>query len=197
MPEAITKQHIGNLPSGPNHTRRALRLLIFVLFFGVSSGTFSPASAGSHEATVTLLKDTEFAGALLGGIKSAKKSIICSYYLFVVHGKSESERIEEELVRAHRRGVEVRVILEKTRQKDRLNEENLHTAALLARGGIKVFFDDPDVVTHLKVTVIDSRYVFLGSHNLTVGALRYNNELSVLIDSPAIAGETLAYLKQL
>jgi len=167
------------------------------LLFGVASGSFCPASAEPHEAAVTLLKDAEFAGALLTGIRNARKSIVCSYYLFVVHGKNESEKVLEELVRARRRGVGVRVILEKTRKKDRLNEENLHTAALLARGGIKVFFDTPDVVTHLKVTVIDGRYVYLGSHNLTEGALRNNNELSVLIDSPEIAGETLSYLNQL
>lgn len=171
--------------------------LLMALLSGIVSGPCYPASAESHEAAVTLLKDSEFVGALLTSIRTARKNIVCSYYLFVVHGKSESETVLEELVRARRRGVMVRVILEKTRQKDRLNEENLHTAALLARGGIKVFFDDPDVVTHLKVTVIDSRYVFLGSHNLTVGALRYNNELSVLIDSPEIASETLTYLNQL
>jgi phosphatidylserine/phosphatidylglycerophosphate/cardiolipin synthase-like enzyme len=177
--------------------RTILRAVLVALLFVFASGPLCPASSESHEATVTLLKDAEFAGALLTGIKNARKSIVCSYYLFVVHGKSESERILDELVRARRRGVKVRVILEKTRQKDRLNEENLHTAALLARGGIKVFFDTPDVVTHLKVTVIDDRYVFLGSHNLTQGALRYNNELSVLMDSPEIAGEILSYLKQL
>ena len=164
----------------------------------VVSGPAWSAAAEHHEAAVTLLKDAEFSGALLNSIRNARKNIVCSYYLFVAHGKSESEKVLEELVRARQRGVEVRVILEKARNnKDRLNEENLHTAALLARGGIKVFFDTPDVVTHLKVTVIDGRYVFLGSHNLTQGALRYNNELSVLIDSPEIAGETLAYLKQL
>ena len=167
------------------------------LLFAVASGPFSPALAEPHEAAVTLLRDAEFAGALFTGIRNARKIIVCSYYLFVVQGKNESQRIVDELIRARRRGVEVRVILEKTRQKDRLNEENLHTAALLARGGIKVFFDDPDVVTHLKVTIIDSRYVLLGSHNLTEGALRRNNELSVLIDSPEIAGETLSYLNQL
>ena len=179
-------------------SRTTLCALLVALLFGVASGPVRPAAAEPHEAGVTLLKDTEFARVLLSGIRNARKTIVCSYYLFVVHGKkNESEKVLEELVRARRRGVEVRVILEKTRQKDRLNEENLHTAALLARGGIKVFFDTPDVVTHLKVTVIDGRYVYLGSHNLTEGALRHNNELSVLIDSPEIAGETLSYLKQL
>lgn len=64
-------------------------------------------------------------------------------------------------------------------------------------GRDQIFFDDPDVVTHLKVAVIDSRYIFLGSHNMTEGSLRQNNELSVLIDSPEIAGESLSYLNQL
>lgn len=176
---------------------RRLCAIILALLAGITALPRPATAADPREAAVTLLKDDAFAGALLGSIRSARKSIVCSYYLFVVRGNNESKKVLEELIRAHRRGVDVRVILEKTRQKDRLNEENLHTAALLARGGIKVFFDDPDVVTHLKVTVIDSRYVFLGSHNLTQGALRLNNELSVLIDSAEIAGETLAYLKQL
>jgi phosphatidylserine/phosphatidylglycerophosphate/cardiolipin synthase-like enzyme len=177
--------------------RTLIRALLAALLLVMASGPAPATAAEPHEASVTLLKDSEFSGALLSGIKTARKSIVCSYYLFVVHGRNESEKVLEELVRARRRGVEVRVILEKTRQKDRLNEENLHTAALLARGGIKVFFDTPDVVTHLKVTVIDNRYVYLGSHNLTEGALRHNNELSVLTDSPELAAETLTYLNQL
>lgn len=176
--------------------RTTLCALWAALLIPISAGPLS-AAAIPREAVVTLLKDTEFTGALLNGIRNARKSIVCSYYLFVVQGKNESVKVLDELIRARRRGVDVRVILEKARKKDRLNEENLHTAALLARGGIKVFFDTPDVVTHLKVTVIDGRYVFLGSHNLTEGALRYNNELSVLIDSSEIAGETLSYLNQL
>jgi phosphatidylserine/phosphatidylglycerophosphate/cardiolipin synthase-like enzyme len=77
-----------------------------------------------------------------------------------------------------------------------LNDENIHIAAPLVRGGIKVFSmtrcRDP-----LKVNVIDSRYMFLGSHFLTEGSLRQNNEFSVLIDSPEIAAETLSYPVQL
>ncbi len=182
--------------TGKNMNRATLYTLLATLLLGIASDP-SLSAAEPHNAGVTLLKDSEFSGTLMSGIKNARKNIVCSYYLFVVQGKNESEKILEELVRARRRGVEVRVILEKSLRKDRLNEENLHTASLLARGGVKVFFDTPEVVTHLKVTVIDGRFVFLGSHNLTQGALRQNHELSVLIDSPEIAGETLAYLNQL
>jgi len=50
---------------------------------------------------------------------------------------------------------------------------------------------------HTKLAVIDGRYTFIGSHNLTQSALKHNNELSVLVDSPAVAESTLNYIKGL
>jgi len=154
-------------------------------------------AADSHEAQVSLLRNQEFEQALLAGIRNARKSITCSYYLFVVHDRNEPSKILDELVRARQRGVKVRVILEKPRHKDQLNEENLHSAALLARGGINVFFDSPSVGTQLKVMVIDGRFVYLGSHNLTQAALRQNNELSLYVESSGLAAEILDYLDKL
>ena len=57
--------------------------------------------------------------------------------------------------------------------------------------------DAPDRTTHAKLVVIDRRYLFVGSHNLTQSALKYNHEVSVRIDSPPLAEEALAYLKSL
>ena len=98
---------------------------------------------------------------------------------------------------ARRRGVDVTVYLEKKRGKDPLMTDNRRTAEALNRGGVKVFFDSPNVTSHAKVVVIDSRFVFLGSHNMTQGALRHNNELSVLIDSHELAAEVRSYLDRL
>src|SRR6266545_2721785 len=140
-----------------------------------------------------LLRNKEYGEALLQGIRDARKSIICSFYLFKIGEESGNRprRIAEELVQARRRGVEVSVILERDngRKKDGLPAENRRTAAFLARGGVNVFFDSPSVVSHLKTVVIDGRYIYLGSHNLTQGALARNNELSVLVDSPEMAAE--------
>jgi phosphatidylserine/phosphatidylglycerophosphate/cardiolipin synthase-like enzyme len=82
-------------------------------------------------------------------------------------------------------------------ERDSLNRDNHETARQLRRGGVKVLFDDPRRTTHVKATVIDDRYVFIGSHNLTHSALSRNNELSVVIDSPELAREVTAYLKDL
>jgi phosphatidylserine/phosphatidylglycerophosphate/cardiolipin synthase-like enzyme len=160
-----------------------------------------PVHAGGSFATrTTLLRNQEYAEALLQGIWNARASIACSFYLFKTTDARGNlpRRIAEELVKARKRGVEVSVILEKGSDgRDNLNADNRRTAALLTRGGVKVFFDSPRVTTHNKVVVIDNRYLYLGSHNLTQSALRHNNELSVLIDSPELAAEVNSYLERL
>ena len=171
----------------------------------VVSLLFAPSSlvhAGdASQARTLLLPNREYGEALLQGIRDARKSVICSFYLFKTSGAdgNRPRRIAEELIRAKRRGVEVTVILERDsgRKGDALGEENRQTASFLSRGGVKVFFDSPSVVTHVKAAVIDGRHVYLGSHNLTQSALRRNNELSVLIDSPEMAAEVTAYLEGL
>jgi phosphatidylserine/phosphatidylglycerophosphate/cardiolipin synthase-like enzyme len=68
---------------------------------------------------------------------------------------------------------------------------------MMTEAGIKVRFDAPKTITHVKAMVIDGRYVYLGSHNLTQSALKFNNELSVMVDSPEFAAEVTSYLDNL
>ncbi len=160
----------------------------------------SPVCAGpTVTTTTTLLRNQEYADALLGRIGKARTSIVCSFYLFKVteSRKNQPRRIATALIDAKKRGVAVTVILERGKSsQDRLYADNRNTADILARGGVNVHFALPGVTTHNKIVVIDDRYVFLGSHNLTQGALKYNNELSVLIDSPEMAAEVRSYLER-
>ncbi len=156
-------------------------------------------AGASFNTTTTLLRNQEYAEALLKRIGNARESIVCSFYLFKITEKRNNQpaRIAGELIRARKRGVEVTVILEKGKDtRDKLYGENRNTAAFLKSGGVNVYFASPGVTTHNKIVVIDKRYIFLGSHNLTQGALKYNNELSVLIDSPEMAAEVRAYLER-
>jgi phosphatidylserine/phosphatidylglycerophosphate/cardiolipin synthase-like enzyme len=154
----------------------------------------------SHPGRALILKNREYGEALLQGIRTARTSISCAFYLFKISGSRNSHAllIADELIRARKRGVAVTVLLERdSGTKDRLSEENRQTGDYLSRGGVMVSFDSPTVVTHAKVVVVDGRYVYLGSHNLTQSALRHNNELSVRIDSPELAAEVAAYLEKL
>jgi phosphatidylserine/phosphatidylglycerophosphate/cardiolipin synthase-like enzyme len=165
---------------------------------------FAPGMAASADdgfpGKIRLLANRQYSEALLQGIGNARKSILCTFYVFKITSSAGNQprRIAEELIRAKKRGVDVTVILESDNgKKDRLTDENRHTAGFLTRGGVKVYFDSPSTVTHVKAVVIDGRYVYLGSHNLTQAALRHNNELSVLIDSPEMASEIIDYMGKL
>ena len=180
---------------------KRVHLVIPVLVAAIFSVVPAPLHAGtSHSGSVLILKNREYGEALVQGIRTARTSISCAFYLFKISGSRNSQTlmIADELIRARKRGVAVTVILEiDSGTKDRLSEENRQTADYLSRGGVKVSFDSPTVVTHAKAVVIDGRYVYLGSHNLTQSALRHNNELSVRIDSPELAAEVAAYLEKL
>lgn len=146
---------------------------------------------------ILLLRDKEYYKVLLDRIDGARKEIIMSMYLFTTSGKRRSppNRIKTALIRAAKRGVEVRVLLETEDVIDsHINYENTLTARKLLSGGIHVYFDSPHRRTHVKALVIDRRFVFIGSHNLTGSALRYNHELSVMIDSQQLAEKVRKYI---
>jgi phosphatidylserine/phosphatidylglycerophosphate/cardiolipin synthase-like enzyme len=157
----------------------------------------SVLSTDFHPGKSTLLINREYGAALLAGLREARSSIIVSCYLFKITKIPDNQprRIADELIHARQRGVAVTVILEQSGdESDFLNRENRSTARLLSRNGITVRFDSLRKTSHAKVVVIDERFVFLGSHNLTHSALSRNNELSVLIDSPEMARQIKTYL---
>ncbi|GAM08533.1 cardiolipin synthase [Geobacter sp. OR-1] len=178
---------------------------IFIAVLIASVLVTEPAVAASYTTRTTLLRNREFSEALTEGIRSAKKSVYLSFFLFKTTSARNNipRRIAEELIQAKKRGLDVNVLLERPSRDrpqsggDSLYADNRQTADLLARGGIKVYFDSPGVTTHTKVAVIDGRLVFIGSHNLSQSALQHNNELSVMLDSPELAAEVKAYLDRL
>jgi len=149
---------------------------------------------------VTLLKDKQFFHALQDRIADATEEIVVGMFLFKTtdHFSNRAAMILESLATAKKRGVDVRVLLEKTdRYHDSLNRHNMATSKELRQHGVNVLFDSPETTTHTKVIVIDKRFVFIGSHNLTHSALFHNHELSVMIDDPELAQDVIQYLKKL
>lgn len=149
---------------------------------------------------VTLLKDNQFFEVLRGHIAEADHEIVVGMFLFKARPdvSNRANTILEDLIKAQGRGVNVRVLLERTdRRNDSLNRDNLATSKRLRQYGVQVLFDSMDKTTHTKTIVIDRRFVFVGSHNLTHSGLFYNHELSVLIDDPDLARDVIEYLRNL
>lgn len=155
-----------------------------------------PLPAQGPIVRAELLENGAYSGALITRIGEAKRRIICAFYLFKVGEKSFNlpASVATELVKARRRGVEVTVILDVGRS---ARLENRVAAGILSQNGVRVRFTSRRRTTHVKAVVIDDRYVMIGSHNLTQSALAYNNELSVLLDSPELAAKATRYLEGL
>jgi phosphatidylserine/phosphatidylglycerophosphate/cardiolipin synthase-like enzyme len=102
------------------------------------------------------------------------------------------------LGKAAGRGVRVSVFFERGKSDgDSVSVANKNSADRLAAMGVSVSFDSPERTTHTKVAVFDENTVIVGSHNFTHSALKYNNELSVKINSPAFSKKVLNYVEGL
>lgn len=178
--------------------RTALMALIVCAVIPLSTAVH--AADKGYAGKVFMLADHNYAEALLGGIRKARKDIAGCFFLFKA---SESRgnlpmAIVNELIAAHKRGVSVTIELEQDPGgKGAVYEQNRRAATLMTEAGIRVRFDAPKTTTHVKAMVIDGRHVYIGSHNLTQSALKHNNELSVMIDSPELAAEVARYLDNL
>jgi len=181
--------------------RRLCRIVAVTLLAAAPFGIPAHAAADrSHPAMVTMLPDHSFHSSLSAGIRRAKKEIKGCFFIFKAtgsHGNLPMSLVKD-LIDARRRGVFVSIELEQDALgKGSVSEQNRRAASMLSEAGVKVRFDAPKTTTHVKAMVIDGRYVYMGSHNLTQSALKYNNELSVMIDSTEFAGEVGAYLDNL
>lgn len=174
---------------------RIRSLAIAVLFIFLSVGH-------SIAGDIRLLTNKDYFPALEDKIRNARQEILVSVYVFrtTESKKNFATKLRGSLISAAGRGVKVTVLLEKedgTRKGSSLNDGNAYTAHILSKGKVKVYFDEPGTTTHTKLVVIDNRFVFIGSHNFTDSALRRNNEASVMIDSPQMAREAAAFIKEI
>lgn len=150
----------------------------------------------ASEGEIIVLPDDHYFTALVDYLRSAEHSIDLTMFLFKTTDSAGNKPalLVKELIAARRKGVDVRVVLENSGYDASINKENKRVARLLRKNNIRVLFDSPDTTTHAKIVVIDRRYSFIGSHNLTHAALAYNHEVSLLIDNPELAARLTAYM---
>jgi phosphatidylserine/phosphatidylglycerophosphate/cardiolipin synthase-like enzyme len=162
-------------------------------------GSQSPGAISPQGYDVKLLMDGDYFPALQEGIRQARREIVLTAFFFkTAEGRDgQPEQILLHLLEAAGRGVRIDAVFERGPKGDNVSRDNERTARRLRKGGIHVCMDSPDITTHAKLAVIDRRYLFVGSHNLTQSALKYNHEVSVLIDSVPLAEEAIRYVRSL
>lgn len=179
--------------------KKLTSIFCILVFFLTPVYSLSDQKHSLVQAEISLLPDKIYYTTLIDYIRKAEKSIDVAMFLFKTtrSRKNKPRLLIKELIKARKRGVVVRVILEKSDYADSVNKENERVAQTLQANGILVLFDSIKTTTHVKMVVIDRKYSFIGSHNFTHAAFYYNHEMSLLIESPKVASEFIDYIKTL
>lgn len=123
--------------------------------------------------------------AIVNSLNQAKKTILVQAYSFT------SAPIAKAVVDAHKRGVNVQVILDKSQK-----TEKYSSADFVLHAGIKVLIDTKHKIAHNKVMIIDSEIVITGSFNFSKSAEESNAENLLIINSYELAGKYIENWKK-
>ena len=119
--------------------------------------------------------------AIVKEFGNAKATVLVQAYSFT------SAPIAKALVDAHKRGVKVEVILDKSQK-----GEKYSSADFVINAGIPTKIDTKHAIAHNKVMIIDSATVVTGSFNFTKNAEESNAENLLVIRSPDLAAKYTA-----
>jgi phosphatidylserine/phosphatidylglycerophosphate/cardiolipin synthase-like enzyme len=119
--------------------------------------------------------------AVVANLDKATNTVLVQAYSFT------SAPIAKALVDAKKRGVKVRVILDKSQR-----TEKYSSADFVQRAGITTFIDAKHAIAHNKIMVIDGETILTGSFNFTKAAEEKNAENLLVIRDAALAAKYTA-----
>lgn len=120
--------------------------------------------------------------AIVREIDRSRTEILVQAYSFT------SAPIAKALLNAHKRGVRVQAILDKSQK-----TEKYSTVSFLTRSGIPTYIDAKHAIAHNKIIIIDEATVITGSFNFTKNAEGNNAEnLLVIRNQPTLVEKYLA-----
>ncbi len=152
--------------------RLSQRLLLLLAL-----GLLAPAAAAEGLIEVAFSPHGEATELVIKAIEAARISIRVSSYSFT------SQPIAAALVAAHQRGVDVKVVMDKSQR-----SQPYSSASFLANMGVPLRIDTRHAIYHNKFLVIDNRHVETGSFNYTSAAEKANAENVILLwNSPLLA----------
>ena len=114
--------------------------------------------------------------AVVANVDKARSTILVQAYSFT------SAPIAKALVDAHKRGVNIEVILDKSNL-----TEKYSSADFVSHAGIATYIDSKHAIAHNKIMVIDGKVVITGSFNFTKAAESNNAENLLVITDSALA----------
>ena len=158
--------------------KRSLTAFLFVVLL-------IPLQPG-YATDLTLPKDTSIqvyfspdggcTDAINKVLGQARQEILVQAYSFT------SAPIAKALLDAHKKGVKVQVILDKSQRTQKYS-----SATFLTNAGIPTYIDAKHAIAHNKIMIIDRETVITGSFNFTKAAEEKNAENVLIIRDKALA----------
>jgi phosphatidylserine/phosphatidylglycerophosphate/cardiolipin synthase-like enzyme len=154
-------------------------------------------TGSTQVGNTTLLTDAAYEPALLTTIRSAKKTLDASMYDLNFDGKdAKAQEVVDELVKAAKRGVKVKLMLEQDSSgfAPQITEANEKAFAYLKANGVDVHLDSPTQISHQKFIVGDGKDVLLGSTNWTESDFDQRHQLNWHVKDAALGKQLQALL---
>ncbi len=101
-----------------------------------------------------------------------------------------------EIINAQKRGVKVRMVIEKSDKPGLLDKFNSEVADYLKENDIIVRYDPENIISHSKLLIVDGT-VILGSTNWGYGAMNQYNEANIALQIKPITKFFRKYFKKL
>ncbi len=160
---------------------KSINCIIFLVVYLISNACYS--SGEMHTETlsyaVCFTPQENCTNVIVDKIDHAKKSVYVQAYSFT------SLPIIRALILAKKRGVDVKVILDKTQ----IQSKRYKSASFFRAYKIPLWIDNKPAIAHNKVMIIDGSLVITGSFNFTKAAQYKNSENVLIIESSRLAGK--------
>ncbi|MCC7569943.1 hypothetical protein KO465_01190 [Candidatus Micrarchaeota archaeon] len=143
-------------------------IIFFVLFLGIGLGFLIANTFVFSDCRADFRMYPENDDEIIYLIDSANEKIYVEMYVF------SNEEIRDAIIRASDRGIDVRIILEKS------IAQNTETYNNLKSNGVDVRWSGGYSLNHAKLVIID-KLVILGSPNFSWSAFHKNREHAVLL----------------
>ncbi len=134
------------------------------------------AATAATNIQVYFSPDGGCTAAITNAMAQAKKTILVQAYSFT------SAPIAGALRDAHKRGVKVTVILDKSQR-----TANYSSADFLHNAGVKTYVDAKHQIAHNKIMILDGATVITGSFNFSKAAETSNAENLLIIQDKELA----------
>lgn len=154
-----------------------LAVFLLLLNFSMESYAFEGKFSPETRYTVCFTPGENCTKEITDLINSAKKEILVQGYSFT------SAPIAKSLSEAKKRGIVVRVILDKSQKTQKYSG-----LTYLSNNGIPVWIDYRPAIAHNKILIVDAEIVQTGSFNYTNAAQKRNAENIIIIQDKQLAG---------